>query len=619
MSTDLIPKLDAIRAQKLIELAHQRFSENLNEAEQRVLHDSARSSSPVITEDNCGLPPIRAKFVRWMIGDEEAHKFIDPRGIRIWCATLVGELSLSDCHIPFPLDFRRCDFPELLSLVAAETRQISLIGCTVRKGISADRINMDGSCVMRWIESFGEIRFHGAKINGHFECAGSQIMVSGNGITLDQTAVQGSVLLKPAREGTLQTPFRSSGCVHMNNASVKGDIDCTGAILLLGPDNKEDSALCLDRTTIGGSLDLTSGFRTNRTVRAVDTVIQNSFQCRGAQLSENGIALNINRAQIGGSAFFDSGFQASGDSNLSNIQVKNDLSFNGSRIGRIICEGARVGGDLIWINVHDAPHTKRYLNISGSTVQDIIDDEVSWPAKGNLLLNGLIYQDVDLHLPQDSDSVNTTSLPPAIAFDLEKRIEWLKLQKPDDQLKPQPWLQLARHQKETGRDRSAKRVIFLFKCVKAASSWLPVRIPRILFAALEERPSWIFVPICICLLFGSLFFWQGGQMRAMAPTSTDAYVAWTQSRLTTEAYPRFNGVEYTLENGLPIFKLGQNDTWAPDQHYTPLNWFPRHPCLAWTAWLSSYGFLSGLRIFLNLIGWFQAIILGFALTNRFKS
>ena len=108
-------------------------------------------------------------------------------------------------------------------------------------------------------------------------------------------------------------------------------------------------------------------------------------------------------------------------------------------------------------------------------------------------------------------------------------------------------------------------------------------------------------------------------MRAMAPTSTGTYLAWTQSRITNEAYPKFNGLIYTLENALPIFRLGQNDAWAPDPHYTPLNWFPRHPRLAWTAWLSSYGFLSGLRVFLNLFGWFQAIVLGFALTHRFKS
>ena len=45
-------------------------------------------------------------------------------------------------------------------------------------------------------------------------------------------------------------------------------------------------------------------------------------------------------------------------------------------------KGCRVGGDLIWTNLQDAPQMKRYLNISGVTVQGIIDDEVSWPAKG---------------------------------------------------------------------------------------------------------------------------------------------------------------------------------------------------------------------------------------------
>lgn len=619
MSIYQIPKLDAIRGQKLIELGQQRFSDDLNEAERRVLQDSARSAFPDITEDSCDFPIVRAQFIRWMIADEEAHKFIDQRGIRIWCATVAEEVTLSDCRIPFPLDFRKCNFAERLSLVAAETRQISLMGCTLGKGISADRIVMDGACVMRWIKSLGEMRFHGAKINGHFECAGSRIVAARNGLTLDQANVQGSVLLKQATDGTVRMPFHSTGCIHINNATVKGDVDCTGASLLLDPSNEEESALCLDRTAIGGSLDLTSGFRANRSVRAVDASVQNSVQCRGAILSDSGTALNLNRAQIGGSAFLDSGFQASGDSNLSNIQVKNDLSFNGSRIGRVICEGARVGGDLIWINVHDAPQTKKYLNISGATVQTIIDDEVSWPIQGNILLNGLNYRDVDLRTSQDTDSVNTTSLPPSMAFDLEKRIEWLMLQKTDDQLKPQPWLQLARHQKELGHDRDAKRVIFVSRRVKAGTSWLPIRLLRIMFAALEERPSWIFLPISICLLVGSLFFWQGGRMRALAPTSTSAYKAWTQSNLPDESYPRFNSAVYTVENALPVFKLGQNDSWAPDPHYTPINWFPRYPCLAWTAWLSSYGFLSGLRIFLNLFGWFQAIVLGFALTNRFKS
>jgi cytoskeletal protein CcmA (bactofilin family) len=249
MSTQPIPKLDEIRAQKLIDLAHQRFSDHLHEAEERALRDSARSTAPMV-DDNCERPAVRAKFIRWMIGDEEAHNFIDPRGVRIWCATIADEVSLSDCRIPFPLDFRRCDFAEPLSLVAAETRQISLMECTVRKGIRADRAVIHGAFVMRFIESSGEIRLHGAGINGHFECSGSQIVVSGNAITLDQAAIRGNVLLRAREEGALRKQFHSSGCIHMNGTSVQGDVECAGAILQLGPENKEESALCLDRTTI---------------------------------------------------------------------------------------------------------------------------------------------------------------------------------------------------------------------------------------------------------------------------------------------------------------------------------------------------------------------------------
>jgi hypothetical protein len=619
MSIEVIPKLDAIRAQKLIELAHQRFSDHLHDAEERVLRDSASSTFPAIADDNGGLPLVRAKFIRWLVGDEEARRFIDPRGIRIWCAAIEDEVSLSDCLIPFPLDFRGCDFAEPLSLVAAKTHEVRFVECTLRKGINADRVVMDGAFVMRYIKSFGEIRFHGARINGHFECAGSQIVVSGNAITLDQATVQGDVLLKARQDGGLRKDLHSSGCIHMNSASVDGDVNCTGAILQLGSENKEESALCLDRTTIGGSLELAPGFHANRAVRAVDASIRNSLQCRGAHLAENGTALILNRAQIGGSAFLDSGLQASGDTNLSNIQIKNDLNFNGSRIGRIIGEGARVGGDLIWTNVQDAPHTERYLNISGATVQDIFDDEVSWPAKGKLLIDGLTYRDIDLRMPQDTSQGNTASLPPSIAFDLKKRIAWLKLQKPEDQLKPQPWLQLAKHQKESGHDKNAKHVIFVFRRVKAASSWPPIRVWQVILAALEERPLWILVTISFCLLLGSFLFYRGGQIRAMAPTTSDAYIAWTQNGIPNEAYPKFSAFIYTLENSLPIFKLGQNDSWAPDPHYRPLSWFPQRSCLAWTAWLSSYAFLFWLRIFLNLFGWFQAIVLGFALTNRFKS
>jgi hypothetical protein len=43
------------------------------------------------------------------------------------------------------------------------------------------------------------------------------------------------------------------------------------------------------------------------------------------------------------------------------------------------------------------------------------------------------------------------------------------------------------------------------------------------------------------------------------------------------------------------------------------------PSLNWLGWFNSYGFLTVTRWVIILLGWFQAAVLGAALTNRFKS
>jgi hypothetical protein len=51
----------------------------------------------------------------------------------------------------------------------------------------------------------------------------------------------------------------------------------------------------------------------------------------------------------------------------------------------------------------------------------------------------------------------------------------------------------------------------------------------------------------------------------MAPTSKEAYVAWSTGSRMDAAYPRFNPFIYSLENDLPLVKFGLDDKWAPDQ------------------------------------------------------
>jgi hypothetical protein len=93
----------------------------------------------------------------------------------------------------------------------------------------------------------------------------------------------------------------------------------------------------------------------------------------------------------------------------------------------------------------------------------------------------------------------------------------------------------------------------------------------------------------------------------MGPTDVGAYAAWADGKAFPNAYPRFQPFVYTLENALPLVKLGQDDKWAPDPRYRP------------TTRLTSYRFLSGFRWFLIVIGWFQATLLATAIGSRFKA
>jgi hypothetical protein len=615
--------LESIHAEKLLELAQKRFSEEIYDAEVRILSDSARSQFPEVSEEEGALPLVRSEFLRWMVADEEVRQFVDPRGIRVWRAKVSGALSLSDCTIPFPLDFRGCEFDGCFSLVASETRQISLQGCSLAKGISADRLVAHGALIMRWVRSFGEIRLHGATIEGNLEVSASRLETSGSAITLDQATVLGDVIFKFRREDSGSvTPFRSSGSIHLNGSSIRGDVLFAGAIIKLRRTNTEASALYLDRAKIGGSLDLSQKFVANRAIRAVDANIGSYAGFRSVRLCGRGAGVNLNRAQVSGSVFLDMAFKVSGNINLANARIASDLSFNGARVGQIVCEGCKIGGDLIWTNVRNAPFSKRFLNLSGANVQAIMDDEKSWPEMGNLLLEGFTYRNIELFPPQDVHKISSVSMPPRLLFDSKKRIEWLKRQSIGDQMRPQSWVQLSACAQGMGEDEAAHHVLYAYECFKADSTSPGVRfLARWFakaFAALREKPIRILIPVFGCLMLASLLFSHAARMHAIAPTSASAYQAWTHERLADQAYPQFNALVYGMEDVLPILKLGQSDNWAPDPHYSPQNWFPKHPGLDWTAWFSSYEFLSSLRVTLNVLGWGFGIVLGIALTTRFK-
>src|SRR5580658_1660073 len=102
--------LDQIRIEKLIQLASERFGTDIDEAEIKILRDSAKSLDAEASESDSPRPVIRPEFLRWFVTDPEASLLIDPRGFRVFAVTIPGDLELQQCCIGFPLMFYFCTF-----------------------------------------------------------------------------------------------------------------------------------------------------------------------------------------------------------------------------------------------------------------------------------------------------------------------------------------------------------------------------------------------------------------------------------------------------------------------------------------------------------------------------
>jgi len=105
-----MPLLDIIREEKLIQLARERYDPNLSDAELKVLRDSASSEDPPVPDNNAPRPEVRADFLRWLATDPEATMHIDPKGIRVYAATIPGMLNLQECLVRSTLCFFNCKF-----------------------------------------------------------------------------------------------------------------------------------------------------------------------------------------------------------------------------------------------------------------------------------------------------------------------------------------------------------------------------------------------------------------------------------------------------------------------------------------------------------------------------
>jgi hypothetical protein len=281
-------------------------------------------------------------------------------------------------------------------------------------------------------------------------------------------------------------------------------------------------------------------------------------------------------------------------------------------------------------------------------VKNLCDDRKSWPLPGNLILDGLAYEELTLHDRPSEEEMMRSSPGHELPFNVDERIEWLKLQHENVRKKPQPWMQLTKLLEAKGDRKGAKHVIFKYRALLAREKefhplrWLfnllsrletfrrvwpyfrhPNRSWAIAFALLEEKP----IRICWSIAFTLMVFWLifarafgSGAMIASVQVQPNALLAIPsgESRNLSVHYPLSPPFLYTLENAVPLVKLGVDEKWMPDPKYEHQPWFPQVRWLNGMKWFSSYWFLVVSRVLLIFLGWFQAGVLGAALLRRFK-
>jgi len=348
----------------------------------------------------------------------------------------------------------------------------------------------------------------------------------------DRAKVKGSVFLSRG--------FRAQGEVRLVGAQIAGDLDCDGGTFMNPPrENISGSGTALngDGITVMGNIFLRENFRAEGEVYLIGAQINGDLNCAGGGfinplkqgLRESGAALRADRASVNGSVLFRDGFGADGS---------------------VVLRSARIGG---YFDCRNGTF-RADLDCSNASAGSIRDDEKSWPDQGRLHLNGFIFDRI-YEGPQDAQS----------------RLKWLGLQpeKPAARRKfaaPQAYLQLAKVLREAGDDHGAKRVLVEMEHRRGSQNFIDAVWRSVFRVTIGYGycPLWAFWEVLVLIVLGWAVYERSYVIRNIVPTDKDAYVAFKHDGQPPGYYPGFVPLIYSLENSLPLVKLGQTEKWQPD-------------------------------------------------------
>lgn len=430
----------------LLRLASSRFP-NLTRAERALLEhadvngvgrtDYAECGSSSNPDDPSNNPAnaarwdsqreIRASLIRWMSVNPDAVKQLDPGGIRVLGAKIIGKLNLSQVRVPFAITMRNCAIPEAMELSSAEIPSLDL-GGSYTGSIHAQGVNVTHELSlgygfhMKGVAYLEDSALGGLDAyDGHFKYA--------------------------AEPGYYLAPYRM--VINLIYANIKST-----AYLLYG--FEADGGVSLFQARIGGDLACDSGHFFNPGNVALDArsaEIGGNVFLTTAEVSQNAVA-HGGSVRVNGLMHFDG-------AHVGSAFLVDQAIFSGSAAEPhgLAAAGISVRGLFLWRDV--TLENGAQLDLRGASLGYIIDQRRSWPAPGNLLIDGLTYSAFQAPDPGDAPGDPAT------------RLRWIGLQ---SGFHPQPYRQLAKVLRESGDDSGAVRVLIAEQDARYQKSSLPRRL-----------------------------------------------------------------------------------------------------------------------------------------------
>ena len=495
-----------------------------------------------------------------------------------------GEVRLLGAKVGLSLDCENGSFK------ASKKHALSADGIEVREDV----------LLCGGFKAIGEVRLPGANIGGDlYADDGSFQPLKGRttALSMEVAKVRGTI--------ALDRGFTANGTVCLTGAEIGADLDCRNAKVLLKEDveDQEDSAIEAAGIVVHGDVIFTT--------EESDKSPSAKFQVRGG--------VELAGADISGSLWCDGGlFEGRTDSEApenatpairaDGIRVQRDVLLTDCfcAVGEIRLVGVQIGGAL---EITEADLTKAILRLDHSHVQTLRLDAGSWPTKGNLSVDGFVYDRLshndhfdrwlewlDLQLPDENPDSQLPELDDQNQGPASERLEPKDGPGPPtpsaSRFNPSSYRQLATILKQQGEESQATDVLIAMEEHRRLLGNLP-RLARVwallmhLFLDHGYSPSRAIWFILVFVAVGYVLYGSAYQAHGFAPTKagTKSSISTGQSSkqpqgtsgqvsTTPEGTPQldpnaevpsepFCAMVYSVDTLVPIVNLGQREAWHP--------------------------------------------------------